>query len=442
MRVQSPDSWQAVRSHLDRLWTSSAEFLRERFAPESLLTVGIHSRSVAAALLLTGLFFTVVNGCHTRIIERTFAEYRIGELQGAADSREAAEWLIELGWADARLRSWLEKQFSPDPGGRPAHEQLLILFEGDLSASAGIRRERQERLHDLVTGRRHGWWPLVVRSESTSGGEVFTALSEADDGLWIDALEKGEFPAEKREFLSRYADQLVSGVHPAVRDLRRVSGWIQWLTVGVALLLILVIGCRVALQARLRRAARTAAAILRRIPSSGDDGDAEPRPSADRLSSRAPVELTPELAAIAARAGAESCEPSRAADEERQLEADIARLGNELESRVYGPLGALAALLPSLGFIGTVLGMGKALLGADGLLTSADKQQAVGEMTRHLGYAFDTTLVALAAGLLTVVLLCWCRGRELRFLDEFKEQLLTGTRLRCAALEPTGRSLT
>ena len=73
------------------------------------------------------------------------------------------------------------------------------------------------------------------------------------------------------------------------------------------------------------------------------------------------------------------------------LRTDVDRLRNGLDHGVYGTFGFMLGLLPSLGFIGTVLGMGNALLAADGLFSAADRQRTIGQITEELGFAFDTT---------------------------------------------------
>jgi biopolymer transport protein ExbB/TolQ len=79
--------------------------------------------------------------------------------------------------------------------------------------------------------------------------------------------------------------------------------------------------------------------------------------------------------------------------------------------------------LPSLGFIGTVIGMGEALLQADSLFGSADRQRTIGLMTEQLGYAFDTTLVALLCGLLVSTALAVVRRNDQAFVSWFEADM-------------------
>ena len=61
----------------------------------------------------------------------------------------------------------------------------------------------------------------------------------------------------------------------------------------------------------------------------------------------------------------------------------------------------MVGVLPSLGFIGTVIGMSDALLKANTLFDSVDKTGAISDITNRLGFAFDTTLVGLVAIIIT-----------------------------------------
>lgn len=66
----------------------------------------------------------------------------------------------------------------------------------------------------------------------------------------------------------------------------------------------------------------------------------------------------------------------------------------------------LAWAVPSIGFIGTVIGIGNALGDAHKVLGEpSQKQGAIQEITALLGTAFDTTLVALICSL--VLMFCW-----------------------------------
>ncbi|VTR96722.1 MotA/TolQ/ExbB proton channel family protein [Tuwongella immobilis] len=82
----------------------------------------------------------------------------------------------------------------------------------------------------------------------------------------------------------------------------------------------------------------------------------------------------------------------------------LRRIDSEMGSLLY-----LAYAIPSLGFVGTVLGVGSALLSAGDMVTqnSELQREAIQTVSLSLGTAFDTTLVSL---LLSLILMAWIYG--------------------------------
>ena len=81
----------------------------------------------------------------------------------------------------------------------------------------------------------------------------------------------------------------------------------------------------------------------------------------------------------------------------------IETLEDNVEEKCYSGLFFLIGMLPSLGFIGTLLGIGSALTRTNALFAAegkAGRQEAINDITYHLGIAFDTTLVALVMSLI------------------------------------------
>ena len=86
------------------------------------------------------------------------------------------------------------------------------------------------------------------------------------------------------------------------------------------------------------------------------------------------------------------------------LNYEIEEVRQDLESR-YGMLKYFAWAVPSIGFIGTVIGIGNALGSAHNVIGqggSFETKGAVQAITGQLGVAFDTTLVALVLSILLV----------------------------------------
>ena len=89
-----------------------------------------------------------------------------------------------------------------------------------------------------------------------------------------------------------------------------------------------------------------------------------------------------------------------------RVESAANALRRELDL-AYAPIEYVLWCLPSLGFLGTVLGISDAMLGSDRLLAGQKEQQiaAIQVVTLQLAYAFDTTWVALLLGIFVMLMM-------------------------------------
>jgi biopolymer transport protein ExbB/TolQ len=85
----------------------------------------------------------------------------------------------------------------------------------------------------------------------------------------------------------------------------------------------------------------------------------------------------------------------------------------------------LLGAIPALGFIGTVLGIGLALMGTGSVLSDqlAKQQSGVSDVALKLGLAFDTTFVALSLTLVATFLTSWLSAAE--------DEVVSRTRRHC-----------
>ena len=83
----------------------------------------------------------------------------------------------------------------------------------------------------------------------------------------------------------------------------------------------------------------------------------------------------------------------------------------------YGFLRYVTWLIPTIGFIGTVVGISQALRFAGGGTVAADSAEFLPAVTARLAVAFDTTLVALGMSAVLVFLLHVVQDREERSLE-------------------------
>ena len=104
---------------------------------------------------------------------------------------------------------------------------------------------------------------------------------------------------------------------------------------------------------------------------------------------------------------------------------------HEIDLR-YSILRYLTWLIPSLGFIGTVMGIMFALQYA-GVPTNAEADDFLYQVTSRLGVAFTTTLVALVMSAVLVLLQSVVQSKEERALNEAGQYCLDNLILRLGA---------
>lgn len=99
---------------------------------------------------------------------------------------------------------------------------------------------------------------------------------------------------------------------------------------------------------------------------------------------------------------------------ENTLSLEIQELREDMDSR-FGMIKYFAWAVPSIGFIGTVVGIGKALGNAHNVIGQTAEFQTKGQIqliTGQLGIAFDTTLISLLLSIVLVLLIHILTRRE------------------------------
>jgi hypothetical protein len=90
-----------------------------------------------------------------------------------------------------------------------------------------------------------------------------------------------------------------------------------------------------------------------------------------------------------------------------------------LDDLVYVPINYMIWAIPSVGFIGTVVGISESLGKAYLVVVAngkAEQALAVGKVTELLSLAFDTTLIALILNVIVMALMYFVRANETRLL--------------------------
>jgi len=102
------------------------------------------------------------------------------------------------------------------------------------------------------------------------------------------------------------------------------------------------------------------------------------------------------------------------------LNSSLELIAHRLDLR-YAMLRYIVWVIPTIGFIGTVIGISLAM----GLIDPAATEQPLGEIAQSLGVAFYTTLVALAESAILVLLLNLVQAREEMALNQAGNYTLT-----------------
>lgn len=370
------------------------------FCPHPLLQANVLAvGTLLPAFVLTWLIFAGWNSVTAANIETTFATGQLQDFRKATSSTEAADRAVELKWADPKIRVWLREVMKAPSEACTTRQQAVAIFQ---SAGPGgpTEAERLELLHAAATGQRKPGLPLPAwlargfwfELKAPTGLELYDAQAKLQDRHWLRTVESTNpiLVEEKKKFARCYLDAFAGEMNEPIREMRRLNGWVQWLTVFLALTVLIAVLRRWVLITRLTVSARRARAAVEKHGTLGP---------------HAAVPATSEIGVILDRLGSGAVTVPGATEE-------VLRLRESADAAIYGLFASLSAAIPALGFLGTVIGMGEALLYADGLFSSQDKQRVVGQITQGLGLAFDATLVSLFCAPITVVIQALVRASE------------------------------
>lgn len=390
------------REWLSHVADYSLKTLRWLLAPTPLGSIGWGVPTLVAALLLTWMSYLIMNSI---LCGNVTSALRQDRPEGFQESMTADEFRRRIRLA-TNAPAALDKEpftgsFQVGPDKKPvAFAQIYLelirrIVRGDrVSESTDAVKDIQWKqiIEDHLTGQMSGWMIYKVETRPISGQRLLDDLAKAEPALStrLNELKDGD---KIRDFLIRFGELASQPTHSPIRSLNRINGLVQWVTVWLFWVILITLLRRVLYLVPLARAMKTNDIVaLESFRSS----------------------VTTQLPADAIN------QPTKIADAYR----DHIR---GADASAFRTIEFLTTLLPSLGFIGTVVGMGDALLAADGLFSAKDKQQTITHITQQLGYAFDTTLVALLAGLVAGVLVVQCRLWENRVYTLLGRRLFNPT---------------
>ncbi len=369
--------------------------------------------AIAICCLLTGTFNSLGNAD----IRAAYARHIPTALQGATSPADAVNRLIDAGWADESLREWLASAVEADQ----TSAALILRLCQQVASQEKYPRRNAETLERLATGDPASIFPPPsIALRTISGAELVEELRRGDSYLH-NSLVKDVAAEAKRDCLVRLCEDLLAATRSGIRNVRRWNGSCQWLTIALTAFALIMLGRRAWLLHRLSRSG-----VRETAPHSSAEAATSAPAAASTPASRVaqPAWSDADLAAIPRLLAANSVAGASRAEQTMLLQEESNRLSATVEARVYDPLGFLTSCLPSLGFIGTVVGMGEALLLADSLFGATNRQRVISGMTEQLGYAFDTTLVALLCGLLVGAATALVRRYDHAFVAAFEATLV------------------
>jgi biopolymer transport protein ExbB/TolQ len=362
-------------------------------------------RTLCYAFFWTCLSFFLINSWYLDEIEDTIEdgdlgwEEFMGDEDGGVGLSEFAKEKLDLT-ISPELDDYLVPCVPPDdPHSFSALEQFTSVYCRVLGEDKkeAVASDLAEKLGSEV-GWFGRWMPCGEKiNKYGSAKAIIEALNE--DSNWKKSLGENEKLKDMEKEIGVFHESLITSLMDEIQSDKRAlirfcGGWIQWVIFFVGYVILIL--C-------LRRRRMVKAHHL-------DD------PQQAFYGDKGYFASILQSSQLAREEGL-----SRSSIEDR-MNKRIETLEDNVEEKCYSGLFFLIGMLPSLGFIGTLLGIGSALTRTNALFAAegkAGRQEAINDITYHLGIAFDTTLVALLGAMLVGFLVHKTRLAELAMIKDF-----------------------
>jgi hypothetical protein len=345
---------------------------------------GFTLKWVLVALLLNLLFFNLLNLFFLSRIQSLYNNITIDFRKDVITSQTES---TTVNWEKTETYQWLAQNidmFSPNQP-MPAAKFIEAMF-ATIKSNSSEGRQRGQTLCNSITGQVKGWKSFWLSSRHIPAVKIFEEVARQEE-TWSKIFYTDKYAEDKQAVMIHCIEFLQSQVHGEIRSMLRFNGDIQWLTMLCFWILLIHLMSRIFHLYRLEQQLRI-------------------------------VDLSAN----------KFYEVNFKSQNSLFTKDDIEKLWQSIEIKVYYAYQFLLGTIPSLGFIGTVVGMGEALLQAD-LLFSAknpqERQVAVNRITQHLGFAFDTTFVALVASIVIGVLFVVCYRYESTLVMNLEQKTTT-----------------
>lgn len=217
--------------------------------------------------------------------------------------------------------------------------------------------------------------------------------------------------------LDKFRKNLTGGYHQPLRLASALAGSIQWLTFFLAIWGGILLSCRFAFSRIQRRLVQTGKHPVNRGDNSSlwqiEQSDPESPPLYARLQDSLPGLFLPaDLLAQCMHAGVLNRAPHEL---QEYIGEKVAEFKAKVESAEFELVDFIIYACPTLGFLGTIVGITEAFARAAEIISSSstlDRIEAFNRVTEALALAFDTSFVGLLAVLILNQMLSLLKRRE------------------------------
>lgn len=233
--------------------------------------------------------------------------------------------------------------------------------------------------------------------------------------------------------IDKFRKNLTGGYHQPLRLAQAMAGSIQWLTFLLAIWGGLMLLCRFAFTRLQRRLIQTGSIPLAAYEGSNlwqiEQSNPENPPLFFRLQQHFPGLFLPaELVSQSMQSGAVDGSPHGLQD---YIGEKVAEAKAKVESAEFELVDFIIYACPTLGFLGTIVGITDAFSKAAQIISSSntlDRIAAFDKVTEALALAFDTSFVGLLAVLILNQMLSLLKRREAHLFLQMENETFTQLR--------------
>lgn len=289
------------------------------------------------------------------------------------------------------------------------------------------------RLHLAVLGRLDGWFFPIITDQPTKESLSLFGFKKPDPNTLRSLGDDDWSYYVASSCLDQFRKNLTGGYHDPLRLAQAMAGGIQWLTFLLAIWGGLMLLWRFAFTGLQRRLVRTGTIPLPEFEDGNlwniEQSDPKNPPMFFRLQQQFPGLFLPaELVAQSIQSGTIDRPPHQM---QEYVGDKVAEAKAKVESAEFELIDFVIYACPTLGFLGTILGITEAFSKAALIISSnntLDRVAAFDSVTAALAVAFDTSFVGLLAVLILNQMLSLLKRRESHLFLQMEKETFTQLR--------------